>query len=169
MRARLTQPLVPDLFASTATTKAEPKQQVVAPTVSTDTVALTSPPRHLLPKDLPAALAWLDDSEFDSLLAAVIDEATRRDRMPSRLKVKSWESGHRPLDASESKASKTSAAPHPRQTRADNNVPLTRGQTNAVRAAFKAGVKPTMIARKFGISQSDVRKAIASDARQHKL
>jgi hypothetical protein len=38
---------------------------------------------------------------------------------------------------------------------------------NAVRAAFKAGVKPSMIARQFGIS-SDVRKALASDTQAHK-
>jgi DNA invertase Pin-like site-specific DNA recombinase len=41
---------------------------------------------------------------------------------------------------------------------------LTRGQVNAVRAAFKAGIKPSRIARQFGISQSDVKKVLASDA-----
>src|SRR6516164_2595103 len=41
--------------------------------------------------------------------------------------------------------------------------PLTPGKLNAVRAAFKAGVTPSRIARQFGISQSDVRKALASD------
>jgi hypothetical protein len=40
---------------------------------------------------------------------------------------------------------------------------LTRGQVNAVRAAFKAGIKPSLIARQFGISQSDVRKVLAFD------
>jgi hypothetical protein len=40
---------------------------------------------------------------------------------------------------------------------------LTRGQINAVRGAFKAGIKPSLIARQFGISQSDVRKVLASD------
>ena len=40
-------------------------------------------------------------------------------------------------------------------------VSLTRGQVNAVRAAFKAGIKPSVIARQFGLSQSDVRKALA--------
>jgi DNA invertase Pin-like site-specific DNA recombinase len=40
-------------------------------------------------------------------------------------------------------------------------VPLTQGKLNAVRAAFKAGVTPSRIARQFGISQSDVRKALA--------
>jgi hypothetical protein len=144
MRARLNKTSVPDLFAPAT---AEPKQQVFAPKVSTDTVASASSSRHLLPKDLPAALVWLDDSELDSLLAAVIEEAKRRDRAP-----------------------KTSVAPHARQARTDNNeTKLPLGQMNAVRAAFKAGVKPSMIARQFGISQSDVRKAIASDVRQHNI
>jgi DNA-binding transcriptional regulator LsrR (DeoR family) len=39
-----------------------------------------------------------------------------------------------------------------------------RTVVNAVRAAFKAGVKPSQIARQFGLSQSDVRKALASVA-----
>ena len=39
----------------------------------------------------------------------------------------------------------------------------TRGKLNAVRAAFKAGITPSRIARQFGISQSDIRKALASD------
>jgi transposase-like protein len=42
-------------------------------------------------------------------------------------------------------------------------VSLIRGQVNAVRAAFKAGITPSRIARQFGLSQSNVRKALASD------
>jgi hypothetical protein len=42
-------------------------------------------------------------------------------------------------------------------------VLLTRGQINAVHAAFKAGIKPSVIGRQFGISQSDVRKVLTSD------
>jgi uncharacterized protein (DUF433 family) len=38
------------------------------------------------------------------------------------------------------------------------------GAKNAVRAAFKAGVKPSQIARQFGLSQVDVRKALACEA-----
>jgi DNA invertase Pin-like site-specific DNA recombinase len=41
---------------------------------------------------------------------------------------------------------------------------LTRGQQNAVRAAFKAGITPARIARQFGLSRSNVRKALATDA-----
>jgi transposase-like protein len=44
-----------------------------------------------------------------------------------------------------------------------DEVPMTRGQLNAVRAAFKAGFTPSRIARQFGISQANVRKALASD------
>jgi transposase-like protein len=44
-------------------------------------------------------------------------------------------------------------------------VPLPRGQVNAVRAAFKAGITPARIARQFGLSQSNVRKALATDER----
>ena len=44
--------------------------------------------------------------------------------------------------------------------------PLAQGKLNAVRAAFKAGVRPSRIAREFGISQSDVRKALASDGKK---
>src|SRR5499427_7558086 len=43
-------------------------------------------------------------------------------------------------------------------------APLTLGKLNAVRAAFKAGVTPSRIAKQFGISQSEVRKALAGDA-----
>ena len=42
-------------------------------------------------------------------------------------------------------------------------VSLTQGQVNAVRAAFKAGITPSRIARQFGIFQSNIRKALASD------
>ncbi len=42
-------------------------------------------------------------------------------------------------------------------------VSLTSGQVNAVRSAFKAGITRARIARQFGISQSNVRKALATD------
>ena len=37
---------------------------------------------------------------------------------------------------------------------------------NAVHAAFKAGITPARIARQFGLSQSDVKKALKSDKRE---
>jgi predicted transcriptional regulator len=38
---------------------------------------------------------------------------------------------------------------------------LPQGKLNAVRAAFKAGVTLARIAREFGLSQADVRKALS--------
>jgi DNA invertase Pin-like site-specific DNA recombinase len=85
----------------------------------------------------------LDDQELDRLLAAVIAEQKRRGRRPPA----SDESSLKP------KVEATS-------------VPLTQGKLNAVRAAFKAGVTPSRIARQFGISQSDVRRALAGNRRE---
>jgi hypothetical protein len=52
----------------------------------------------------------------------------------------------------------------PRKGRVESvAVPLPQGKLNAVRAAFKAGITPSRIARQFGISQANVRKALAGD------
>jgi hypothetical protein len=105
----------------------------------TEETAADPPPRHVLPKDLPNAIRHLGDEELDRLLAATLAEMKRRGR---RL----------PTDK-----------PAPKQERGAVEVSLTRGQLNAVRAAFKAGITPARIARQFGLSQSDVRNALASD------
>ena len=52
--------------------------------------------------------------------------------------------------------------PHQRQSGIAPPV-LTRGQVNAVRAAFKAGVTPVRIARQFGLSSSQIRKTLMTD------
>ena len=95
-------------------------------------------PRHFLPKDLAGSLKRLEDDEIDTLLAAVAAEADRRGRLPKQRTNLS----DRPIAAEE----------RPR---------LTKGKLNAVRSAFRAGVKPAAIARQFGISQFDVKKALA--------
>jgi hypothetical protein len=66
-----------------------------------------------------------------------------------------------PTDQTTNRSSETDKSPHKRQVEAAR-VSLTRGQVNAVRAAFKAGIKPSLIARQFRISLSDVRKVLAS-------
>jgi hypothetical protein len=105
--------------------------------------------RHILARDLPAAVKHLTDRELDLLIVASLEEAKRRGRsLPSVQEAiipKRW--------AGRGKG---------RQTEAET-VSLARGQINAVRAAFKAGIKPSLIARQFGLSQSDVRKVLASD------
>ena len=57
---------------------------------------------------------------------------------------------------------KSSPLKSPSRRRVEVVRPLTQGKLNAVRAAFKAGITLSRIARQFGISQSDVRKALAS-------
>ena len=96
--------------------------------------------RHVLPKDLRNALTHLNDEELDRLLTTAVAEAKRRDR------------------------SLPSAQPSRTRQRSEGTASLTRGQLNAVRAAFKAGITPARIARQFGLSHSDVRKALASEA-----
>jgi DNA invertase Pin-like site-specific DNA recombinase len=105
----------------------------------TDEAAVVSATRHVLPKDLPNAIKHLSDEELDRLITAALAEMRQRGR---RL----------PTDK---------AAPKIKPGLA--KASLTRGQLNAVRAAFKAGVTPSRIARQFGLSQSDVRKALATD------
>jgi hypothetical protein len=89
---------------------------------------------------LAKAVSQLQDQEFDRLVAAVHAEQKRRGRK---------------LDASDASARRQRIDPAP--------VALPSGKLNAVRAAFKAGVKLSQIARQFGISQADVRKALTAD------
>jgi hypothetical protein len=98
--------------------------------------------RHVLPNDLPTAIKHLEDQELDQLFAAVVAERLQRgmkspvpDKIPNKRSVQA------------------------------TAVSLTPGKLSAVRAAFKAGVTPTKIAKEFGLSQADVRSVIASDKR----
>jgi hypothetical protein len=113
-----------------------------------------APQRYILPKNLRNAVKHLSDGELDLMHAATVEEMRRRGRTPSvetDLPVR--------LDTAKMRSPPTEKRRHVNIA----DVPLTRGQVNAVRAAFKAGVTPSRIARQFGISQSNVRKALASD------
>ena len=99
------------------------------------------------------------------MLAGVVEEAKRRDRVPASLLGQRPEARQRLRDASRSKEAAT------RPTRASaqgERASLTRGQVSAVRAGVKAGVKVSMIARQFGLSQSEVRNALASEMPERK-
>ena len=126
----------PDLFwpASAIEPSSRSKKSASSPP------EITRPaPRHILPADLPKAIKQLDNQELDRLLAAVLAEQKRRCR---KIPVSDGSSRKRQVEVPPS---------------------LTRGQLNAVRAAFNAGVTPSRIALQFGISQSDVRKALAGE------
>jgi hypothetical protein len=126
----------PDLLSMTSDGK--PLSALSSTTSHTPPFAVSSP-RYVLPKDLPSAIKQIDDQELDRLLAAVLAEQKRR-------------------------GGKSCAANQPSQKNRVEpaGLRLTTGKLNAVRAAFGAGIKPTQIARQFGLSDADVRKALAS-------
>jgi hypothetical protein len=138
----------PDLFSTD--TARDASLSPVKSVPATQAPADASPQRHVLPKNLRKAVKHLSDGELDLLHAATTEEMGRRGRLPL-------------TDQVTDRASGTDKSPHKRRVETAP-ISLTRGQVNAVRAAFKAGIKPSVIARQFRISQSDVRKVLASDA-----
>jgi predicted DNA-binding protein (UPF0251 family) len=129
-----TQTVVPDLFSLSPPTRAP------SSATATDAAATPSSSRYILPKDLPDAITKLAEEELDQLHAAVLAELQRRGKKPP-------------------------SNENIRKRRVEETaVPLTIGKLNAIRAAFKAGITPSRIARQFRISQSDVRKALVGIA-----
>src|SRR5215475_1995386 len=120
--------------------------------------------RHVLPRDLSNALKQLDDGELDRLFAATRHELQRRGWSLTNTSV-IRPTTHMGTEQRASDQSTTEESPERRQPE-EPNVALTQGQVNAVRASFKAGITPSRIARQFGISQSDVRKVLASESRR---
>jgi hypothetical protein len=149
MPTRRSADTTPDLFAAGPT--AEAPGRPATPQAEPEQKNPASQPRHLLPKDLAGALKRLGDAEVDALLAAVTTEAKRRGRPTPT-----------PPTTADAKSLRRQA------TTDDGTGSLTTGKLNAVCAAFKAGVRPSAIARQFGISQSDVRKALATEVRNQK-
>jgi hypothetical protein len=124
-------PITPDLFShAPAREPSSPSQNPASSSLAVaKAVNNLSSPRHTLPKNLPAAVKHLTDQELDQLLSAVLDEQKRRRHKPSE-------------QISDKRRVETGSSP------------LTRGQINAVRASFKAGVTPTRIARTIGCAKS---------------
>jgi hypothetical protein len=132
-----TRPSTPDIFSHSSTS--QPSSAAESSPAGSSRITPSS--RHILPADLTNAVKQLDDQELDRLLAAVIAEQNRRGK---KFLASDASSRNRKVEAM--------------------SAPLTQGKLNAVRAAFKAGVTPSRIARQFGNSQSDVRKALAGNA-----
>ena len=97
--------------------------------------------RYILPRDLDAAIKQLDDRELDRLVTAALEERARRKKPPALEGIQ------------------------PKRQGRSTNAHLPKGKLNAVRAAFKAGVTPSRIAREFGVSQSDVQKVLMGEAK----
>ena len=145
----------PDLFP-TATASASP-----APKATTE----SEPQRHVLPKNLPNAIKHLSDAELDFLHATTLDEMKRRGRKPKGVETDLQTLRNR-FDIRPDLKKQPSQTSKRRQVDVAEAPRLAQGKLNAVRAAFKAGVTPSRIAKQFGISQSDVRKALASDEKK---
>jgi len=167
MRLSRAQDPTPDLFSPAGAREPcrMPAQQISA---QSSAAVVSNPeissPRYVLPADLYIALQQLGDLELERLLAATRHELQRRGRLttsiPQSRPAVCVGAEERALERSIA----TKAPSGPRQS-AELKVALTQGQVNAVRATFKAGITLSRIARQFGISQSDVRKVLASEFR----
>ena len=143
----------PDLFSTDAVQDAS----TPPPPTTKDATAQPEPQRHVLPKNLRNAVKHLNDEELDLLHAATLEERKRRGTLQPNVEANSAQtSGHAKRSPIKDKISQRRRANIAEAT-------LTLGQINAVRAAFRAGITPVRIARQFGISQSNVRKALATD------
>jgi DNA-binding CsgD family transcriptional regulator len=153
-----TEPTTPDLFS---TDEVRDAPSATIDRSATAPAADTFPQRHILPMNLRHAVKQLSDGELDELIEVVFDEGERRGRLRGRIGGDSTPSTRRPSEQLPKRAGTTKSI---RQRHVNiTEAPLTRGQMNVVRSAFKAGITPSRIARQFGISPSNVRKALASD------
>ena len=146
MRSGSNPSVKPDLFSAaqqSPDTSSSPLSEPILP-LRTNERAATASPSYALPTNLPSAIRHLDNDQLERLLSAVIAERQARG------------------------GKKVPVSGEPLRKKRTNGVTqhLPQGKLNAVRAAFKAGVTPSRIARQFGISLSDVRKALASDPKK---
>jgi DNA-binding CsgD family transcriptional regulator len=143
----------PDLFSTDEVRDAS----TPPPPATNDATAQPEPQRHVLPKNLRNAVNHLNDEELDLLHAATLEEIRRRGRLQPNVDADSAQTPRY--------AKRPTITDKISQSRRVNiaEAALTLGQINAVRAAFRAGITPARIARQFGISQSNVRKALATD------
>src|ERR1700721_1535811 len=151
------QQTTPDLFSAVEVREISPAS-IKSGSDKATRVPSTSQ-RHVLPENLEHAVKQLTDDELTQLLEVALQEAKQRGKSPLCAGGDSMQSSRpkvRKNHRSTEKASKQVDAAA---------VSLSPGNMKAVRAAFKAGVTPVRIARQFGISQMNVRKALASDDR----
>jgi predicted DNA-binding protein (UPF0251 family) len=151
----------PDLFSTNVVRDASPSP--TKPIAAAEPVNKPSQ-RHILPKNLRHAVKQLSDSELDELFEVVIDETRQRGRLPRNVETDLRPSSRRPSNLATNPTPPTDK----RRKVATAEVSLSQGQLNAVRAAFKAGITPSRIARQFGISQANVRKALAAIRRSER-
>lgn len=153
-----TRQTTPDLFstdevreASAALVKSGSDRTATVPSASQ---------RHVLPENLNLAVKQLSDEELMQLLDVALNEAKRRGKSPLPAEgLQPSASSTEEVTQNHRSTEKVSSRKHVDVA----TVALSPGKLNAVRAAFKVGVTPTRIAKQFGISQANVRKALASE------
>ena len=123
-----------------------------APTLSRASIGSQLPARVTLPSNLPEALKQLDDTQLQTLLRDVTAELDRR-RMVEPIKAVD------PAEPTE-KASRRKTSAGTRLASAEAEVP--EGKANMIRASFKAGMKPTAIARSLRISRLHVNRVLGA-------
>ena len=114
-----------DLFSAQRSPDTSSPSAVQQKSTHTDETAAASSQSYALPQNLPSALSHLDDAQLDRLHAAVMAEQQRRGKTL-------------PVTIETSRKQRTKEVP----------TNLTLEKLNAVRAAFKAGVTPSRIARR---------------------
>ena len=126
--------------------------------------AKTAAPSAKDPKDpkdpKKSRVGELTDDELRQLVEVVLHEAERRGKLPLRTGRDPIQPTRLIRDATQKRPNIENASNRKRVEATE--VTLSPGKLNAVRAAFKAGVTPSRIARQFGISQANVRKALAA-------
>jgi hypothetical protein len=156
MARESTQQTTPDLFSTDQVREAS-AASITSGSGRAERVPSNSQ-RHVLPENLDLAVKQLTDDELMQLVEVALKEAKRRGKSP--LQIEGSAQPPRPAETVQNRQSteKTTSRKHVD----DAAVTLSTGKLNAVRAAFKAGVTPSRIAREFGISQANVRKALAA-------
>jgi hypothetical protein len=149
-----TQHTTPDLFST------DPVREAPAPSIKRGSATATRVPsasqRHVLPEHLDLAVKQLTDDELMQLLEVALQETKHRGKsplLPMRFRQADDVTQEHPVIAKTTSRKRVVIA----------EGTLSTGKLNAVRAAFKAGVTPSRIARQFGISQANVRKALAPE------
>lgn len=135
----------------TPTTVAPKALRPKVPALSQASIGSQLPARVMLPSNLPEALKQLDDTQLQTLLRDVTAEIDRRGAEPVKAVA--------PAEPTE-KASRRKTSAGPRQASAEVEVP--EGKANMIRASFKAGMKPTAIARSLRISRLHVNRVLGA-------
>jgi len=102
-----------------------------------------------LPDDLSASLKYLSNDDLLRLKSAVEEEAAQR-KLPIR------------STGNEKRAKKLTGQPIAKPARGMQITPtLPTPMAKVVRAATKAGVKPNVVSRQFGVSLASIKKALS--------